>query len=109
VSAVSVACAGVKEDSVARLNRRLSIVLSARLFVEVQKFSAMEEGPDKTATWHHLVMAYVLLRRADFYGVRTRCDLVKARQAEEAMQRADKERDLTPEEKEKRVHEIFGI
>ena len=41
-----------------RLNRHLSVVLSARLFVELQKIGVMPEGPGKSAAWHQLVVGY---------------------------------------------------
>jgi hypothetical protein len=109
VDGLAMACHGVDDDSVERLNRHISIVLSARLFVEVQKFSAMEEGAGKTAAWNQLVMAYVLLRKADFYGVKVRHDRAKSKIAEDAArEQAEEERPLSEEEKEDRINQIYN-
>ena len=108
-SAIGRACAGVDDGSAEQVSRHLSIVLSARLFVEIQKMSAMEEGPDKTAAWHRLVMAYVELRRADFYGVKVRHDREKSRISR---RRSGKQRRRAsrcrPKEKEERINQILG-
>jgi hypothetical protein len=109
VEAVAASCAGVDDEAAERLNRHLSVVLSARLFVEAQKCGAMPEGPDKTAAWQQLMMAHVLLRRADFYGARTRQEREKAIIAEDRLRTDAKETcALSPEEKEEAINEILG-
>jgi len=109
VEAVAASCVGVDGEAAEGLNRHLSVVLSARLFVEVQKWGAMPEGPDKTAAWQQLVMAYVLLRRADFYGVKVRHDREKAKIVEDRL-RAEVEANhvLSPQEKEEAMDRILG-
>ena len=109
VAGLSAACAGVDDGSAEQVSRHLSIVLSARLFVEIQKMSAMEEGPDKTAAWHRLVMACVELRRADFYGVKVRHDREKSRIIEEAKREAAAAGiPLSSEQKAERMNQILG-
>jgi len=106
VEALAAGCAGQDDAVVERINGHLAVVLSARLFVETQKFSAMAEGPEKTAAWQRLLMAYVLLRRADVYGVKARHAREKAKIVEEAMrERAEAER---PNASEERVEKIFN-
>ena len=69
----------------------------------------MPEGPGKSAAWHQLMVGYLLLRRADFYGVKVRHDREKARIAEEAMrEKAATGAGLSPEEKEERMDRILG-
>jgi hypothetical protein len=109
VEALAKSCAGVDGAAAERLNGHLSVVLSARLFVEVQKWGALPEGPDKTAAWQQLVMTYVLLRRADFYGVKVRHDREKAKILEDRMRtEAAENRQLSPEEKEEAIDQILG-
>jgi hypothetical protein len=109
VQAVAASCAGVDEEAAEQLNRHLSVVLSARLCVEAQQCGAMPEGPDKTAAWQQLMMAYVLLRRADFYGAKVRQEREKAILAEDCVPaEAEETRRLSPEEKEDRINSILG-
>ncbi len=57
VEAVATAAAGVEGPAAENLNRHLAVVLSARLFVEMQRCGAMPDGPDKTASLHQLVVS----------------------------------------------------
>jgi hypothetical protein len=109
VEAVAAACAGVEGEAAERLNQHLAIVLSARLFVELQQCGAMPEGPDKTAAWQQLVMSYALLRRAEFYDVKVRQDQEKMKILEEnARLEREEHRPLSPEEKQERIDQILG-
>jgi hypothetical protein len=102
VEGLAVACGGVDEYTAERLCRQISVVLSARLFAEIQKLAGMAEGPDKTAGWHQLAMAYVLLRKADYYGVKVWQDRMEAKLQE-------KERPKRPMSTEERMHRIRRI
>jgi hypothetical protein len=109
VEAVAASCAGVDGGAAERLSRHLSVVLSARLIVEAQKCGTMPEGPDKTAAWQQLLMAHVLLRRADFYGAKARQELEKAAIAEERQRaRGEENRAFSPEEIEEATNNIMG-
>ncbi len=109
VEAVATAAAGVKGPAAENLNRHLAVVLSARLFVEMQRCGAMPEGPDKTASLHKLVMSYALLRRAEYYGEKVRLDREKLKMLEERLrQEAEKNRKRSPEEQEDRINKILG-
>ncbi len=109
VEAVATAAAGVEGPAAENLNRHLAVVLSARLFVEMQRCGAMPEGPDKTASLHQLVMSYTLLRRAEYYGEKVRLDREKLKMLEERLrQEAEKNRKRSPEEQEDRTNKILG-
>ncbi len=109
VEAVAASCVGLEGEALERLNLHLYVVLSARLFVEVQKWGAMPEGPDKTAVWQQLVMTYVLLRKADFYGVKVRHDREKAKIVEAGLRaNVEEYRVLSPQEKEEEIDRILG-
>jgi hypothetical protein len=109
VSALAAASAGMKVDELEDLNKKLSIVLSARLAAELLRYDFMDEGESKSAAWRDLVTSFLALRRADFYGTKVEEERKKAAlELEQMREREAATRPLSEEEKEDRINQIMG-
>jgi hypothetical protein len=137
VAAVFEASTGLQEAAKDGLTDRLTLVLTAKMAMELQRLNSVADGEKKSKIWRELLGSLVLLRRGDLHGERIQVEREKLGFRRELHQREreaefwqwiEKEeyRDqilgklLTPEqndaeierrneEKRRRVREILGI
>ena len=106
---LSLFTSGMDDAFQADLNGKLSILMMARFAAELQRYDCMEDGPGKSEAWRSLVTSFLILRRADYYGVKVREDRERAAiEQERARKKAEQDEPLSPEAKRDRMDQILG-
>jgi len=106
---LALSAAGMGDAFQDDINGKLSILMTARFAAELQRSDCMEDGPDKTEAWRSLVLTFLALRRADYYGVKVREDRERAAiELERLRKRNEGEAPLSKEQKEEQMDRILG-
>jgi hypothetical protein len=101
---MAAACRNIEPADREALTDQLSLVLTARMVVELRKFDEMPEGPLKSAAWRELVWSLVLLRRGEFYAGKLRLERDKLFPKKEA-----EESPLCAQERQERMRQVLGL
>jgi hypothetical protein len=104
IAIMAAACRDLGREEREALSDQLSLVLMARMVVELRKFDEMPEGPLKSAAWRELVWSLVLLRRGEFYAGKLQLERDKLFPKKEA-----EESPLCAQERKERVRRVLGL
>jgi hypothetical protein len=101
---MAAACRDIGQEDREALTDQLSLVLTARMVVELRKFDEMPEGPLKSAAWRELVWSLVFLRRGEFYAGKLQLERDKLFPKKDAA-----ETPLCAQERQERMRQVLGL